>query len=240
MGAMRTGQRRIFDDRDRGIGVAEDAIVLADRQQVLPPRPDSDAESAAAARIGESDGTPDRQEVRTRFSASYGSLLQYVDGSGFVARGATLAPAQPPGPDDRAAEPCRAPPRSSGSAISESRSSSTAASPAASVGTGSMARHRGKRQRPLHQDQAAHRGPAEKGLMRSISSGARCCTSSAAVGASCAASRPPSRPSAAGQVDAAQSAPTMAAQSALRRTSMPPPRLATTGAASFDTATPTA
>src|SRR6516164_9840731 len=38
MSAVRTGQRRVFDDRDRGLGVAEDAIVLADLQHGLRVR----------------------------------------------------------------------------------------------------------------------------------------------------------------------------------------------------------
>ena len=46
--------------------------------------------------------------------------------------------------------------------------------------------------------------------------------------------RTPSRPSARGQVDAAQSGPTIAAHSALRRTRIPPPRLLMIGAASFE------
>src|SRR5260370_3762196 len=75
--------------------------------------------------------------------------------------------------------------------------------------------------------------------MRSMISGARCCSSSAAPGTA-RNFRTPSRPSVAGQLTSAQSAPTIAAQSALRRTRVPPPRRATIGKVSFETATPTA
>src|SRR5438034_4721477 len=75
--------------------------------------------------------------------------------------------------------------------------------------------------------------------MRSMTSGARCCTASATTGATTSRSAP-SRPSACGQVAAASSAPTTAGHSALRRRRMPPPRAATIGAATRAPAIPAA
>src|SRR5579862_1978300 len=75
--------------------------------------------------------------------------------------------------------------------------------------------------------------------MRSISSGARCCNSSAARGAT-RSFNAPSRPSSSGHVAAASSAPATALHSAFRRPSTPPPWRATTGAAIRAAAAPTA
>src|SRR5215472_10533055 len=70
-------------------------------------------------------------------------------------------------------------------------------------------------------------------------SGARCCSSSAAPEA-VRNFKTPSRPSAPGQVTSAQSRPIIVPHSAFRRASTPPPRRATIGAASLETATPIA
>ena len=80
-----------------------------------------------------------------------------------------------------------------------------------------------KRQRRLAPARAA-RPPARPRyrLMRSISSGARCCNSSAVAGAT-RSFKTPSRPSAWARSTAASSAPTTAGQSALRRARTPPP-----------------
>src|SRR5260370_23564515 len=75
--------------------------------------------------------------------------------------------------------------------------------------------------------------------MRSITSGARCCSRTARCEAT-GSSNAPSRPSDSGQVSAASSAPTTAAHSALRRKRAPPPRRATIGAATREAATPAA
>ena len=74
-------------------------------------------------------------------------------------------------------------------------------------------------------------------LIRSITSGARCCSSRATPDAT-RSFNAPSRPSASGQVAAASSAPTTAAHSALSRPSTPPPRRATIGAATREAAMP--
>src|SRR6516225_672234 len=130
-------------------------------------------------------------------------------------------------------------PRSAGSAISERCSARNSTSPAARVGmTGSLGGESNGRGPCTNARRVTTERP-KKRLMRSISSGARCCNSSAAVDA-VRSFKTPSRPSADGQVTEAQSAPMIAGHPALRRTRVPPPRSATTGAASFDTAMPTA
>src|SRR6516164_4008392 len=129
--------------------------------------------------------------------------------------------------------------RSSGSAIPESRSPSAATSLAASVGIPRSLGGESSGRSPCTSTRRVTTERPKKRLMRSISSGARCCSSSAAVDVA-RSFKTPSRPSADGQVTAAQSAPMIVAHSALSRTRVPPPRLATIGAASFDTATPTA
>src|SRR6516162_5603839 len=129
--------------------------------------------------------------------------------------------------------------RSRGSAISESRSSSASGSPAARVSMGGSLDGESSGKGPCTRAKRVTTERPKKQLMRSISSGARCCSSSAAVDAA-RNLKTPSRPSADGQATAAQSGPTIAAHCDLRRRRTPPPRLATIGAASFDTATPTA
>src|SRR6516164_8186436 len=129
--------------------------------------------------------------------------------------------------------------RSSGSAIPESRSPSAATSLAASVGIPRSLGGESSGRSPCTSTRRVTTERPKKRLMRSISSGARCCSSSAAVDVA-RSFKTPSRPSADGQVTADHLAPMIAAHSALSRTRVPPPRLATIGAASFDTATPTA
>src|SRR5579862_6718895 len=79
----------------------------------------------------------------------------------------------------------------------------------------------------------------KKRLMRSITRGARCCSSRAWFAAMRSFSAP-SRPSASGQVARASSAPTTAGHSAFRRPRTPPPWRATIGAATPEAAMPAA
>ena len=158
--------------------------------------------SAAVALVAgeEHDAGKSASEQQTRSSASSRSSLQYVDDIGF-ARGA-----MPPSPaisrataDHGAAEPGERGAQLGIGDVGEPLVERLAPRPRrANAAPGRPAPAGARGSDALDEDQPGHRRRPKYRLIRSISSGARCCSSSAAAGAMRSFSAP-SRPSATGQ-----------------------------------------